>query len=83
MDDAETLLADLFEDRWPRDRNCYVLNVALQCKPWWPPLATVWQRRELGPAEDWACTAYASAWPEALRLVEELHRKYEEAHEHD
>lgn len=72
----EEMLADLFEGRWPRERNGYTLNTALRCRPWWPPLPTVWARREVGPEPGTAGTAYHSEWSKALAMLEQLHGEY-------
>ena len=80
---VETLLRAMFRGQWPAEVDPYRLNTLLKLKPWWPPLVTVWRRRELGPEPDTAGTALHQAWPEAQALLDELHQKYIEAHDHD
>jgi len=76
IDSVETLLADLFENRWPADRNTYRLNTALKLRPWWPPLVRVWQARGRPAEPATKGTAYWEFWPQAEALLAELHQQY-------
>lgn len=75
--DTETMLADLFEGRWPADRNPYALNSALRVRPWWPSLVEVWKAGE--PPARMAGTALAAAWTSARKMLDELHEQYRDS----
>ena len=69
--ELETMLADLFEDRWPADRNPYELSKALQLKPWVYPPTDLWRTYKSGePARN--------QWDaDAIALLIRLHDDYQ------
>lgn len=76
---VEALLARLFEGR-ERDLCSYALNVALHCRPWWPPLPLVWQYREAELPPTMTHEKKDEHWQAALALLTELHKQYRETH---
>lgn len=82
---TEKRLTQLFEldlndpDFFEKVGNVYSLNKELSVKPWWPPLVEVWYCQGVMPDDYKSGSAAKMAWPEAWKMLQELHASYLEA----